>query len=416
MSSGSSPISTWRRPSRWRASSGASTSAWTTSGDESTSPMPGDALVGVDADDQVVLAAVGDARRRRRLPQDDGLDLGDLHGSLLAGGMADDTAGRPQIVDYSEIVNNPLAWPGSHERLPDPLHDRPGSARESSSAGSRFRARRTRAAGRTSTSRSSRWRAARGPPHSCSAASTGRARGAGRRTQPRPRPAPEHVNGPRDRDPVRLDRRLPRLHAALAVGREHEPLVPGLARRPARRAARPLPLDRCSSRARTSSSTCTAAAAPGCACRGPRCTGSTIPAARADGRRDARTGTRDWCCVYIDIAGTGLLVGEAERQGKIVVSTELGGGGHVTAAIHRLAASGLGTFSAASACSRARSSRARARAAGAGAPDGDRARRTTCSRPSRGCSRRSSTWASGSRSTSRSGGSTSSSGPIASRR
>ncbi|HXH87969.1 MAG TPA: succinylglutamate desuccinylase/aspartoacylase family protein [Gaiellaceae bacterium] len=49
----------------------------------------------------------------------------------------------------------------------------------------------------------------------------------------------------------------------------------------------------------------------------------------------------DWCCVYIDIAGTGLLVGEAEQQGKIVVSTELGGGGHVTAAIHRLARSGL---------------------------------------------------------------------------
>ena len=45
--------------------------------------------------------------------------------------------------------------------------------------------------------------------------------------------------------------------------------------------------------------------------------------------------------VYIDIAGTGLLVGEAERQGKIVVSTELGGGGHVTAATHRIAASGL---------------------------------------------------------------------------
>ena len=44
----------------------------------------------------------------------------------------------------------------------------------------------------------------------------------------------------------------------------------------------------------------------------------------------------DWCCVYIDIAGSGLLVGEAERQGKIVVSTELGGGGHVTAEIHRL--------------------------------------------------------------------------------
>jgi predicted deacylase len=49
----------------------------------------------------------------------------------------------------------------------------------------------------------------------------------------------------------------------------------------------------------------------------------------------------DWCCVYTDIGGTGLLVGEAERQGKVVVSTELGGGGHVNAEIHRLAASGL---------------------------------------------------------------------------
>lgn len=49
----------------------------------------------------------------------------------------------------------------------------------------------------------------------------------------------------------------------------------------------------------------------------------------------------DWCVIYIDIAGGGLLVGEAERQGNIVVSTELGGGGHVTAPIHRLAASGL---------------------------------------------------------------------------
>ena len=49
----------------------------------------------------------------------------------------------------------------------------------------------------------------------------------------------------------------------------------------------------------------------------------------------------DWCVVYIDIAGGGLLVGEAERQGKTVVSTELGGGGHVTAPIHRLALGGL---------------------------------------------------------------------------
>ncbi len=45
--------------------------------------------------------------------------------------------------------------------------------------------------------------------------------------------------------------------------------------------------------------------------------------------------------IYIDIAGSGLLTREAERQGKIVVSTELGGGGHVTAEIHHLAQEGL---------------------------------------------------------------------------
>lgn len=49
----------------------------------------------------------------------------------------------------------------------------------------------------------------------------------------------------------------------------------------------------------------------------------------------------DYHFVYIDIAGSGLLVGEAERQGKVVVSTELGGGGHVTATTHRIAQSGL---------------------------------------------------------------------------
>ena len=48
--------------------------------------------------------------------------------------------------------------------------------------------------------------------------------------------------------------------------------------------------------------------------------------------------------VYIDIAGGGLLVGEAERQGKIVVGTELGGGGHVTAETYGLAARGLRNF------------------------------------------------------------------------
>ena len=49
----------------------------------------------------------------------------------------------------------------------------------------------------------------------------------------------------------------------------------------------------------------------------------------------------DWHVIYIDIAGTGLLVGEAERQGKTVVSTELGGGGFVDREIHNLGQSGL---------------------------------------------------------------------------
>ena len=38
----------------------------------------GDPLVGVDADDEVVLAAVGDPLVHGGLPQNDGLDIGDL--------------------------------------------------------------------------------------------------------------------------------------------------------------------------------------------------------------------------------------------------------------------------------------------------------------------------------------------------
>lgn len=45
--------------------------------------------------------------------------------------------------------------------------------------------------------------------------------------------------------------------------------------------------------------------------------------------------------LYIDVAGSGLLPVEAERQGKIVITTELGGGGYVAASTHRLAWSGL---------------------------------------------------------------------------
>ncbi len=49
----------------------------------------------------------------------------------------------------------------------------------------------------------------------------------------------------------------------------------------------------------------------------------------------------DYHMLYIDVAGSGLLPNEAERQGKIVVTTELGGGGHVTSRTLRLAKRGL---------------------------------------------------------------------------
>jgi N-alpha-acetyl-L-2,4-diaminobutyrate deacetylase len=49
----------------------------------------------------------------------------------------------------------------------------------------------------------------------------------------------------------------------------------------------------------------------------------------------------DWHFLYIDVNGHGLLPVEAESQGKIVITTELGGGGRVPAPVHRLAWSGL---------------------------------------------------------------------------
>ena len=49
----------------------------------------------------------------------------------------------------------------------------------------------------------------------------------------------------------------------------------------------------------------------------------------------------DFAFFYADIAGTGLLPVEAETQGKLVVTTELGGGEAIPAAVHRLTQSGL---------------------------------------------------------------------------
>lgn len=49
----------------------------------------------------------------------------------------------------------------------------------------------------------------------------------------------------------------------------------------------------------------------------------------------------DVAFLYTDVAGTGLLPVEAERQGKVVVTTEMGGGETVTASVHRLCQRGL---------------------------------------------------------------------------
>jgi N-alpha-acetyl-L-2,4-diaminobutyrate deacetylase len=49
----------------------------------------------------------------------------------------------------------------------------------------------------------------------------------------------------------------------------------------------------------------------------------------------------EFSLLYTDIAGSGLLPVEAENQGKIVVTTELGGGEGVSASIHRMASAGL---------------------------------------------------------------------------
>lgn len=49
----------------------------------------------------------------------------------------------------------------------------------------------------------------------------------------------------------------------------------------------------------------------------------------------------DFHFLYVDVNGHGLLPVEAENQGKIVITTELGGGGRVPAPVHALAWSGL---------------------------------------------------------------------------
>src|SRR4030095_2680635 len=49
----------------------------------------------------------------------------------------------------------------------------------------------------------------------------------------------------------------------------------------------------------------------------------------------------DFAFLYADIAGTGLLPVEAENQGKLVVTTEMGGGECIPADVHRITQSGF---------------------------------------------------------------------------
>ena len=63
-------------------------------------------------------------------------------------------------------------------------------------------------------------------------------------------------------------------------------------------------------------------------------------------QRDAMlAGTEAWntdfCFLYADIAGTGLLPVEAENQGKTVITTEMGGSENVTAVVHAETQMGL---------------------------------------------------------------------------
>lgn len=49
----------------------------------------------------------------------------------------------------------------------------------------------------------------------------------------------------------------------------------------------------------------------------------------------------DFCFLYTDVAGSGLLPTEAERQGKVVITTEMGGSENVPALVHAQTRLGL---------------------------------------------------------------------------
>ncbi len=219
-------------------------------------------------------------------------------------------------------------------------------------------------------------------------------------------------HGPRDRDPGALPGGVEGEHAQLAVGRQLQPLVP----RPTRTARRTS-----SSPTISRDSSFPLADVVIDMHSGGRsawflpCSHMHVvddPVQRKAMLEGMEAWCSDWHYLYIDVNGHGLLPVEAENQGKLVITTELGGGGRVPAPVHRLAWSGLNNVLRHVGVLEGRGADARlARPAARGHPRRPQSRTRSWSRPRTGCSRGCSSPATRSPPASPSGGSGSSTGP-----
>ena len=236
-------MSTSRRLTATACELGACTSACTSSGDESTSPMPvmpSSVWMRTTRSSWLPSAIPSSTTAWRRTMASTSVIFTGLSPDADGGSWLEPTA---RIVDYSEIVNNPLGWPRCHERLSDHVHDRPGGAREAvrrAASAALVEHRRLGLDGRPDRRRGG-WR--RSHRARARRRARRRARGPGGCAVARARARAGARARPGDRDPVRVAGGVPGLDAPVAVGREHEPLLSRLARRHARRAARALPLD-----------------------------------------------------------------------------------------------------------------------------------------------------------------------------
>src|SRR5258705_7242305 len=203
---------------------GAVTSAWTASGEESTSPiptMPSSVWTLMTRSSWLPSAMPSSSAGWRRM----------MASTSVIFNWAP-TGRRSLIVNYTQIVYNRQAC----AELPRPLLDRPRRAREACGPAraapveqherlvaplhpDRLDQGRRRADGRRSRRRPRR-----------------RAGGTGRRAPSRARDGAVGRAGPADRRAMRLARRLARVHAPLAERRQLQPLLPAVA---GRRTGRP---------------------------------------------------------------------------------------------------------------------------------------------------------------------------------